>query len=214
MRFQWDQNTYKWNIIAHGQEELVAGWWDIFVPSVDSGKIDAMYLIQDTPNLDRHNILSHSITGTIDGTSIQLSFSDYSGNSLIGTFSDDIINGNFDETISAYFKKSIFHITNFTPAEAISKLNSRFAWTQSSRANSYSINVMRDNSEGNCDDTKSCISVWYLDNITQTEITYNSDGSASEALVPTNIYRVRINAYSNGTIVDTTMDVHFSISQN
>ena len=214
LQFQWNQNTYKFDLIGYGQEQIVSGWWDIFVPSVDPKKIDAMYIFQDTPNLSGYNILTHVITGTIDGNSIQLFFTDYSGYSFIGTFSDDTITGNFDQTTPAYFKKSTFHIENFTPGENLPESSCRFSWTQSLSANSYSIKVMRDNSEGNCDDSNSCSTIWNMDDINQTEIIYNSDASASEALIPGNIYRVRINAYSNGSIVDTTMDVHFGVSAN
>ena len=214
-QFQWNRNTYKWDLITVGQEQSVsvAGWWDIFIPSVGSDKkIDAMYLKQNNLSILGKNILSKAITGTINGTSIQLFFAHKGGYSFIGTLSGDIISGNLDQTTPAYFKKSTFHITNFTPGEELPGLTPSFEWTPTSGADRYLIRVSHDNSGGNCDDTNSCIGIWELDNIKQTEITYNSDGKAIQALIPGDIYRARIIAYSNGSIVDTTMDVHFRVS--
>ena len=190
----------------------LSGWWDIFVPSVDSAKIDAMYLTQEGSTVTGTNILSHAITGTFDDNVVQLLFDDYSGDSFSGTLTGDTITGTWDAIIPGYFEKSAFHIVSFTPGETLGSLTPLFSWTLCPSADTYSIHVMRDNAVGNCDETNSCIGIWSMGNIAGTEVSYNSDGSASEALAPGNIYRVRVYAYAEGSAVETTMDVHFGVS--
>lgn len=191
-------------------DSRVSGWWDLFIPSLDSDKIDAMYLTQDDTNLTGTTIQLETITGTIVDDAVQLLFQ-HNSNAMpfSGTLTGDKITGVFDSTMPVYIKTSTFHISNFVPGEKLPSSNPQFAWTHNSAANKYSINV-----EGHCGETGSCTRIWSMDNITNTEIIYNSDNTASEALIPGNIYQVRINAYSNESIIDTTKYVTFGVSDS
>ena len=185
------------------------GYWDIYVPSVDINKIDALYLIQNGTNLSGSNILDVPVTGTIDDNNIGLSFDNC--NSFLGTLTNQTITGTCGSNISANLIKSTFYFTSFQPGRVITSLTPTFAWTSKSGADKYLICVMRDNASGTCGESNSCITIWEVNNITSSNVTYNSDATASEPLSPGTKYRIKIDAYSSGSVVDTTMDVVFQI---
>lgn len=51
---------------------------------------------------------------------------DYHADPFVGALSGDTIDGYFDQINSAYFKKSTFHVTNFTPGEELSGTTPHF----------------------------------------------------------------------------------------
>lgn len=105
-----------------------------------------------------------------------------------------------------------FAITNFSEGDTLPSTTPVFTWSAKSGADEYLVRIMIDNINGNCGNTSSCLSVWTINPVTTTSVVYNSDGNASQALLPGSLYRANILAYSSGSEIDRTGDVKFRVS--
>jgi hypothetical protein len=195
-----------------------SGWWDLYVSSVSSRKLNAYYLTRDGSALAGTDILNTPITGDISGTAVHLG-------GFTGTLSGNTITGtavNNGQTYNFSLVESSFHFTNFIPGESLAAGSAQFAWTTSPGAEKYYILVMKDNAAGNCHAVGGCVGVWVKDGITDTSVNFNSGGTLllPEGLSAGNNYRVRVYSRTNSqtgppiwndpaTYIDTTMDVAF-----
>lgn len=200
----------------------IAGWWDLYVPSVQANKVNAFYLQQSGSDIVGTDILNQPVTGSITGTSVALTST--AGDTFNGTLSGNTITGTYFKpgygSAAANFTRSVFHFTNFYPGEALDSPAPLFSWTPGAGAEKYYIRVMRDNAQHNCHEVGGCAGVWEKDGITDTGVVFNVDGTALESLIPGNNYRVRLFSRTNsqtgspdaaGTYLDTTMDVAFKV---
>jgi hypothetical protein len=177
-------------------ETLENGYYDMYVPVMQSGKVDSAYLEQSGDDIVGRLLLGDEITGTVSGDNISLlmpSFSECTEYS--GVISGAMITGTCTQGTGAGteldFEKSIFHISNFAPNDYLSTLTPPvFSWTEAPGADAYMISVMLDNDDGDCDEQGDCVGIWTNYPIYTTDVEYNEDGGATAPLLDYKLYRV------------------------
>lgn len=196
------------------------GYWDVFIRSVQTSKIDAVYFQQNGDNVSGIFLLGDSASGDVIGNDISLSFPNfpeclgYSG-VISGLSITGICTQGSQAGTQLDFEKSSFHISNFAPNDYLSVATPPlFAWTVHSNADSYLIRILLDNADSTCHETTpiSCQLVWQRDQINANEIVFDEDSSALAPLQINEVYRVTIIALDSfRTEIDRTMDVRFRV---